>query len=126
MRQTAQWYQALDLFIAPQRWEGFGLTPLEAMSCGVPVIATKVGAFEEIIQENQTGRLVAPGRAAELSQAVQNALSRPDRLKVWSENARRRILKNFCLQTEAQALNQLYRHLLNDQNAAGQSLENPS
>lgn len=126
VRQTAQWYQALDLLIAPQRWEGFGLTPLEAMSCGVPVIATKVGAFEEIIQENQTGLLVAPGCAAELSQAVKNALSHPDRLKVWSENARRRILKHFRLETEAQALNQLYRHLLNQQNAAGQSLENPS
>ena len=126
VRQIAQWYQALDLFIAPQRWEGFGLTPLEAMSCGVPVIATKVGAFEEIVQENQTGLLVAPGRAAELSQAVKTALSDPDLLKIWSENARRRILESFRLQTEAQALNQLYRRLLSEQNAAGQSLENPS
>lgn len=125
VRQTAQWYQALDLFVAPQRWEGFGLTPLEAMSCGVPVIATKVGAFEEIIQENQTGLLVAPGDASKLSQAVKNALSNPDRLKIWSENARARILKKFRLQTEAQALNQLYRHLLNDQNADKRP-ENPS
>lgn len=117
VRQTAQWYQSLDLFVAPQRWEGFGLTPLEAMSCGVPVIATKVGAFEEIIQENQTGLLVVPGCAAELSQAVKNALSNPDHLKIWSENARARILKNFRLQTEAQALNQLYRRLLNEQGA---------
>ena len=115
--QTAQWYQTLDLFVAPQRWEGFGLTPLEAMSCGVPVIASKVGAFEEIIQENQTGQLVSPGCAAELSQAVKNALSNPNRLKIWSENARARILKHFRLETEAQALNNLYRHLLNDQNA---------
>ena len=43
-----RWYQALDLLVAPQRWEGFGLTPLEAMACGVPVIATTVGAFDEI------------------------------------------------------------------------------
>lgn len=117
VRQTAQWYQTLDLFVAPQRWEGFGLTPLEAMSCGVPVIASKVGAFEEIIQENQTGLLVSPGCAAEISQAVKNALSDPDRLKIWSKNARARILKHFRLETEAQALNQLYRHLLNEQNA---------
>ena len=115
--QTAQWYQTLDLFVAPQRWEGFGLTPLEAMSCGVPVIASKVGAFEEIIQENQTGLLVSPGCAAELSQAVKNALSNPDRLKIWSENARARILKHFRLETEVQALNQLYQHVLNEQNA---------
>ena len=126
VHQIAQWYQALDLFVAPQRWEGFGLTPLEAMSCGVPVIATKVGAFKEIIQENQTGLLVSPGCAAELSQAVKNALSNPNLLKIWSENARARILKHFCLETEAQALNNLYRHLLSGQGAAGQSLENLS
>ena len=43
--QMADWYRVLDLYVAPQRWEGFGLTPLEAMACGVPVVATKVGAF---------------------------------------------------------------------------------
>ena len=37
--------QALDLFAAPARWEGFGLTPLEAMACGVPAVAARVGAF---------------------------------------------------------------------------------
>lgn len=127
VHQTAQWYQALDLFVAPQRWEGFGLTPLEAMSCGVPVIATKVGAFEEIVQENQTGLLVSPGCAAELSQAVKNALSNPNRLKIWSENARARILEHFRLETEAQALNRLYRHLLSEQGADNEpSLENLS
>ena len=37
------WYRALDLYVAPQLWEGFGLTPLEAMACGVPVVATTRG-----------------------------------------------------------------------------------
>ncbi|KPF45454.1 glycosyltransferase family 4 protein [Rhizobium sp. AAP43] len=43
------WYRTLDLFVAPQRWEGFGLTPLEAMATGVPVVATDVGAFAELL-----------------------------------------------------------------------------
>ena len=49
VNEISQWYQSLDLFVAPQRWEGFGLTPLEAMACGVPVLATRVGAFEELV-----------------------------------------------------------------------------
>ncbi|MFA5580645.1 MAG: glycosyltransferase family 4 protein, partial [Paracoccaceae bacterium] len=55
----ADWYRALDLYVAPQRWEGFGLTPLEAMACGVPVVATRVGAFDEIVTP-RTGALAAP------------------------------------------------------------------
>ena len=42
----APWFQASDIYVAPQRWEGCGLTPLEAMSCGVPVVATRVEAFK--------------------------------------------------------------------------------
>ena len=49
------WYRTLDLFIAPQRWEGFGLTPLEAMATGVAVIATDVGAFPELLVEGGNG-----------------------------------------------------------------------
>ncbi len=48
--KMADWYRILNLFVASQRWEGFGLTPLEAMSCGLPVVATKVGAFEEMVK----------------------------------------------------------------------------
>ena len=61
MEEMPRWYQALDLLVAPQRWEGFGLTPLEAMACGVPVIATTVGAFDELVVEGKTGRLISPG-----------------------------------------------------------------
>lgn len=54
------WYRALDLFVAPQRWEGFGLTPLEAMATGVPVVATDVGAFPELVitGEEETGTVI--------------------------------------------------------------------
>ena len=53
------WFGAMSLYIAPQRWEGFGLTPLEAMSSGVPVVATDVGAFSELVVEGVTGNVVA-------------------------------------------------------------------
>ncbi len=55
------WYRALDLFVAPQRWEGFGLTPLEAMATGVPVVATDVGAFSELVTggSEETGLIIA-------------------------------------------------------------------
>ncbi|MEM9552602.1 MAG: glycosyltransferase family 4 protein, partial [Pseudomonadota bacterium] len=51
-------FQAVDLYVAPQRWEGFGLTPLEAMASGAPVVATRVGAFEELVVPDETGTLI--------------------------------------------------------------------
>ncbi len=53
-----RWYRALSLFVAPQRWEGFGLTPLEAMATGVPVVAADVGAFSELLVDGETGAIV--------------------------------------------------------------------
>ena len=107
-----RWYQALDLFVAPQRWEGFGVTPLEAMACGVPVIATTVGAFEELVVEDKTGCLIPPGDVEQMRAAVDAALAPPDTIRQWSTAARRHVEEGFRIEDEAAALNALYRTLL--------------
>lgn len=107
----ARWYQALDLFVAPQRWEGFGLTPLEAMACGVPVVATTVGAFEEIVTP-ETGALVPPGDVDAMTRAVAGLIDDPARLARMGAAARRHMAENFPLTGEAAALNAIYRRLL--------------
>ena len=109
-----KWYQALDLFIAPQRWEGFGVTPLEAMACGVPVIATTAGAFEELVVEGKTGKLIPPGDVAQMHQAVSSVLASPDTLRRWSAAARRHVEAGYRIEDEAAAINALYRRLLDD------------
>ena len=120
-----RWYQALDLLVAPQRREGFGLTPLEAMACGVPVIATTAGAFDELVVEGTTGRLIPPGDAGRMRAAVDAALASPDTLRRWSAAARRHVEEGFRIEDEAAALNALYRELL-DGGGAGVSDENPT
>ena len=114
-----RWYQALDLLVAPQRWEGFGLTPLEAMACGVPVVATTAGAFDELVVEGTTGRLIPPGDAGRMRAAVDVALASPETLRQWSSAARRRIEEGFRIEDEAAALNALYRELLDRGGGAG-------
>jgi mannosyltransferase len=107
-----EWYQTLDLFIAPQRWEGFGLTPLEAMACGVPVIATRVGAFEELIVDGETGRLIPRNDIAAMRIALDSALSDPAILPRWSAAARGHVVANFTLEKEADTLIGIYETLL--------------
>ena len=112
VEDMAAWYQRLDLFIAPQRWEGFGLTPLEAMACGVPTIATRVGAFEELIRDGETGALIAPGDAQDMARAAARYLDAPDRLASHAENARAHVTARFRIEQEAAALNAIYREML--------------
>lgn len=110
--EMARWYQALDLFIAPQRWEGFGLTPLEAMACGVPTIATRVGAFEELIAPDQTGMLIPPGDTGAMAAAATRYLADAELRSQHGHAARAHIEDNFRIEGEAAALNAIYREML--------------
>lgn len=109
---TPRFYQALDVYIAPQRWEGFGLTPLEAMACGAPVIATRVGAFEELVQDGATGTLIDPGDVGRMADAAGGLLADPPRLAAWSGAARQHMVDHFQLRQEAEAIMAIYRDLL--------------
>jgi mannosyltransferase len=108
----APWFQALDLYVAPQRWEGFGLTPLEAMSCSVPVVATRVGAFEELVADGETGVLVDPEDLEGLIAGIVGYLDDPHRRSQHGLAARLRAINGFRLEDEAAAINRVYRRLL--------------
>ncbi len=106
--QMADWYGALDLYVAPQRWEGFGLTPLEAMSCGVPVVATRVGAFEELLTAD-TGTLVEPENGPAMCDALAKWLDDPGAMAAAGQAARDHTVKHHGIEVEARALVNLYR-----------------
>lgn len=68
-------FAALDIFLMPSLWEGFGLVLLEAMSWRIPVIATQVSAIPEIIIPNESGLLVPPENVAALAAALRLLLA---------------------------------------------------
>jgi len=111
VHEVADWYRALDLYVAPQRWEGFGLTPIEAMACGVPVVATRVGAFEEIVTED-TGRLVPAGDVPALAAAIAPFLDDADMRYRAGQASLDRVRSVFRIEDEAAALVAVYRRLL--------------
>ena len=105
-------YRALDLYVAPQRWEGFGLTPLEAMASGVPVIATPVGAFDEIIAEGVTGTIVPIGDADRLAAEMATWLEDLAKLETAARDSRAHVLENYPIAKEAATLVGIYREML--------------
>lgn len=114
--KVPEYFRAMDIFVAPQRWEGFGLTPLEAMASGVPVVATRAGAFEEMIADGQTGLIVDTEDDAGLEAAIETLISDPERRAAMGLAARPHVLNNFALETEAAALTRIYRRLLDEDN----------
>jgi mannosyltransferase len=110
--ELARHFQALDLYVAPQRWEGFGLTPLEAMACGAPVVATKVGAFEELVQDGVTGNLVEIEDIEAIVTHLRHLLMKDETRVAYGVAARQRVVEKFSLEAEAASIIRIYRELL--------------
>lgn len=104
------WYRALDLFVAPQRWEGFGLTPLEAMASGVPVVATDVGAFSELIlpDEGQTGSIIPVGDSKIMAETSSALMSDNAQRAACGERARNHVVLCFTIEEEARRIANVY------------------
>lgn len=106
-------YSDLAIYVAPSHLEGFGLTPIEAMACGVPAVATQgVGAFDDQVSEGVTGHLVPPAAPDELARVLAGLIDAPEHLADLADAARRHAEARFSLEGEAAALNTLYREVL--------------
>jgi glycosyltransferase involved in cell wall biosynthesis len=72
-RQLVAAYQEADVFVLPSRYEGFGLTALEAMACGTPVVCSNVSSLPEVAGD--AALLVAPDDAAQMAEAIRRVLT---------------------------------------------------
>jgi glycosyltransferase involved in cell wall biosynthesis len=102
--------QALDLFVLASETEGLSNAILEAMACGLPVVATRVGGNPEIV-DAECGELTAPGDANELAEAMLGMLQDAGKRTRMGECAHQRILANYSLDSMARAYETLYREL---------------
>lgn len=105
-------FRAVDLFIAPQRWEGFGLTPLEAMASGVPVIVSTAGAFPEMVDEGNSGHILASMTPDALSDAIVSMTQNKETLAQMGSAGRKDVLDRFNIEREAKQIIEVYRGLL--------------
>jgi glycosyltransferase involved in cell wall biosynthesis len=97
-----------SLFVLPSYAEGLPMALLEAMSWGLPVIATPVGGVPQVVQHEANGLLVAPGNIQQLAAALATALEKPELRQSLGTAARRTIEERFCLDRSLEQLGRIY------------------
>lgn len=73
--EKADLYNLADVYVMPSRGEGFGFVFLEALACGVPVIASRLDGGREAVRQGQLGQLVDPTNRTEIRMAIRDALA---------------------------------------------------
>jgi L-malate glycosyltransferase len=100
-----------DAFVLASRTEGLSNAVLEAMACGLPVVATAVGGQAELVEDGVTGLLVPARSPVRLAFALEELLHAPIRSHRMGRQARERVLERFSLAAMVQGFEHLYRRL---------------
>lgn len=101
-----------DLFLLPSESESFGLAALEAMACGSPVIASRVGGLPEVIIDGETGYLCEPGDIDDMGAAGVRVLGDDKHWKELSDAGRSLAVKNFSSERIVPDYEEYYRRVL--------------
>jgi len=103
---------SIDVFVLPSLYEGLGVSVLEAMAAGLPVVASRAGGLPEIVDDGVTGLLVPPGDAQALAGAIAALISRPALAREMGARGRERVLRHFTIEQTARRNEDYYYDLL--------------
>lgn len=111
--------RTLDVYVQPSLAEGMPNAVLEAMACGLPVVATDVGGTREAVVDGETGWLVRPGDCETIVARLRVLLSDQVLRRRMGDAARLRVERNFSLDSAVQALDRLITELAAEHLSSG-------
>lgn len=100
--------KASDIFVLPSWWEGFPMAALEAMAVGLPVVATRVAAFPEVIEDGKGGILVQKGNVAGLASALRTLMNDPARRERMGKFNQERVRAQYAYSVVGPQLTSIY------------------
>jgi glycosyltransferase involved in cell wall biosynthesis len=110
-------YSATDVFVTTPWYEPFGITPVEAMACSLPVIGANVGGIKYSVQDGRTGFLVPPEDPAALADRLAQLHRRPALARQMGALGRARAQRHFTWGAVATQMAELYERLAEDAGA---------
>lgn len=106
--------RSLAVFVNPSRAESFGVAALEAQSCGVPVVASRVGGLPEVVRDGVTGVLVPPEQPEALATAIVELLSDPQRRAAMAAAGVAHVRERYSWQSSLDDMQAVYARVLGD------------
>ncbi len=111
---VTKYLAAADVFVLPSRWEGLPIALLEAMSAGLPVIATRVEGVDEVVEEGVHGMLVQPESTEELVKAILQLSKDVAQRHQMGDAARLRVLERYTVDRMCERYLKLFEHSLGE------------
>jgi glycosyltransferase involved in cell wall biosynthesis len=109
-----KYYRTSSVYVAPSLYENLPIRVLEAMACGIPVVASNVCGIPECIDNGVNGILIQPGSVDELTNAICSLLSDSSLRKKMGDNARKTVLEKFNWDVNAIKTVEVYRDVLDN------------
>ncbi len=113
VEDVSPYLQSADFFVLPSSTEGLSNALLEAMASGLPIIATKVGGAEDLIEHQKSGWLIPADDTMALNHALEHFLSNLDQIIGYGEKAREKVVQDYSLERVAHMLRALYDQVKN-------------
>jgi D-inositol-3-phosphate glycosyltransferase len=122
-RETLRYYySAADVFVTTPWYEPFGITPLEAMACGTPVIGAAVGGIKHTVRDRKTGFLVPPSQPDALAEKLATLLGNPTLCQQMGKKALRHVQQYYTWAQMAHQTADVYEQIITAQRARQRSL----
>jgi len=104
-------YRSMDIVCAVSRNEGYGLTPLEAMSSGVAVLTSEAGAWKDIVENGVQGYCVPTGDVSAIQEKLELMIDNPEKLIEMGKAGRTHVEMNYTNKREAEQLCEFFKEL---------------
>jgi glycosyltransferase involved in cell wall biosynthesis len=111
VRNVHEYLKASDLFVFPTMKEAFGISLIEAMSCGLPVVTTPVGGLKDIVQHCANGLVVEPGDERRLFQALDRLMSDPELRDQLGKAGRQTVLERYSTEIVTGQYIEVFNHV---------------
>jgi len=109
-----KWIPAMDVFVLPSLTEGTPMALLEAMACGIPIVASAVGGVPQIIDSGKEGILVPPGKPEDIAAGIMELYSSNSLRENFAQAAYRKVKSDFDIKEWTEKIESQYAELLDE------------